>query len=619
MPVPTPGLSYAAERVARIALPKVTITLRSPRHPLRARRRRRDARRREAARERLPTRRGRGGSRSSCARIPTARTSCRAARRSATCRSRATGSSASPIPITFSAYTTWEAPDPSFWVPRGYAVVNVDLRGFGTSEGVGHASLGPGSGRLRRGHRVGGGAAMVERQGRAQRRLVPRHQPVERGCAAPQAARRHLPVGGLDRRVPRRRVPRRRARGRLHPLLGRHDRARRADLGVASRPAARPSRLGRLLGRAHAGARAHRGAGADLRELLRPGPPHARQLRGLPPHRLGAPLPLHAPRRQVVHVLLARGAGRFRRASSTASSRARTTGCATWPPCAWRSGRGATRSMPCERSARGRCRARAGRSCTSRRASFASTPLDASAAVRFDVPGRRRELRVPRAARTWSSSGPMKLRLHLELAGADRRPPLRGRVTSEPADLRGALRGPVRFRLRRRRQRLASRRSSSRRRVSQRTASPVPSERPRRAARSGEIAPRRHRDTPVGDVLRARRRAAPRCQGPLALEAEHVLRDVPRQLRTQPERRGDPAPRRGSRRPSAPAAYGVNGLSGTLLPHQLVERGMHTWCRCCRARPHANEEPGSFMNATSSGVEARPRSAFRWGKRPSAG
>jgi predicted acyl esterase len=42
-----------------------------------------------------------------------------------------------PDPVTFSAYTSWEAPDPSFWVPRGYAVVNVDLRGFGTSDGVG--------------------------------------------------------------------------------------------------------------------------------------------------------------------------------------------------------------------------------------------------------------------------------------------------------------------------------------------------------------------------------------------------------------------------------------------------------------------------------------------------
>jgi predicted acyl esterase len=42
-----------------------------------------------------------------------------------------------PDPISFSAYTSWEAPDPSFWVPKGYAVVNIDLRGFGTSDGVG--------------------------------------------------------------------------------------------------------------------------------------------------------------------------------------------------------------------------------------------------------------------------------------------------------------------------------------------------------------------------------------------------------------------------------------------------------------------------------------------------
>jgi predicted acyl esterase len=40
-------------------------------------------------------------------------------------------------PLTYSAYTGWEAPDPSFWVPRGYVFVNLDLRGFGTSEGVG--------------------------------------------------------------------------------------------------------------------------------------------------------------------------------------------------------------------------------------------------------------------------------------------------------------------------------------------------------------------------------------------------------------------------------------------------------------------------------------------------
>ena len=42
-----------------------------------------------------------------------------------------------PGPVSFSAYTSWEAPDPSYWVPRGYGVVNLDLRGFGTSEGTG--------------------------------------------------------------------------------------------------------------------------------------------------------------------------------------------------------------------------------------------------------------------------------------------------------------------------------------------------------------------------------------------------------------------------------------------------------------------------------------------------
>jgi uncharacterized protein len=42
-----------------------------------------------------------------------------------------------PVPLAFSAWTSWEAPDPAFWVPRGYAVVNCDLRGCGTSGGVG--------------------------------------------------------------------------------------------------------------------------------------------------------------------------------------------------------------------------------------------------------------------------------------------------------------------------------------------------------------------------------------------------------------------------------------------------------------------------------------------------
>jgi predicted acyl esterase len=40
-------------------------------------------------------------------------------------------------PISFSNLTSWEAPDPAWWAAHGYAVVNCDLRGAGTSDGVG--------------------------------------------------------------------------------------------------------------------------------------------------------------------------------------------------------------------------------------------------------------------------------------------------------------------------------------------------------------------------------------------------------------------------------------------------------------------------------------------------
>lgn len=41
-----------------------------------------------------------------------------------------------PAPLSFSSWTSWEAPDPAHWVPRGYVVVNCDLRGCGSSEGT---------------------------------------------------------------------------------------------------------------------------------------------------------------------------------------------------------------------------------------------------------------------------------------------------------------------------------------------------------------------------------------------------------------------------------------------------------------------------------------------------
>jgi len=42
-----------------------------------------------------------------------------------------------PIPVTFSALTGWEAPDPAWWVPHGFTLVNADSRGCGHSDGTG--------------------------------------------------------------------------------------------------------------------------------------------------------------------------------------------------------------------------------------------------------------------------------------------------------------------------------------------------------------------------------------------------------------------------------------------------------------------------------------------------
>jgi predicted acyl esterase len=134
--LPSPSLSYAAERLAGIAFPKLTIT--APPGGIRFER---DVAvpMRDGAKLRVnifrPDRQGRFPvmmcahpygkdvlpKRSPFGYLPLARY--RFIRQ--------------PDPIAFSAYTSWEAPDPSYWVPRGYAVVNVDLRGFGTSDGVG--------------------------------------------------------------------------------------------------------------------------------------------------------------------------------------------------------------------------------------------------------------------------------------------------------------------------------------------------------------------------------------------------------------------------------------------------------------------------------------------------
>ena len=98
---------------------------------------------------------------------PTARTSCRGTGRSATCR---------PLPLHTPARPHHLLCVHELGVarsellgPRGYVVVNVDLRGFGTSEGVGRSSR---TRKPRTTPRPSSGPppAVVERQGRAQRR-----------------------------------------------------------------------------------------------------------------------------------------------------------------------------------------------------------------------------------------------------------------------------------------------------------------------------------------------------------------------------------------------------------------------------------------------------------------
>ena len=82
-------------------------------------------------------------------------------------------------------YQSWEVVDPEKWVPDGYACVRVDSRGAGRSPGY----LDPWSPRETRDFYLviewAGAAAVEQRQGRAQRHLLLRHQPVagRRSCS----------------------------------------------------------------------------------------------------------------------------------------------------------------------------------------------------------------------------------------------------------------------------------------------------------------------------------------------------------------------------------------------------------------------------------------------------
>ena len=97
-------------------------------------------------------------------------------------------------------------------MPDGYACVRVDSRGTRAVAGLRRpfsAAREPG---LLRVHRVGGGAALEQRQGRAARHLLLRHEPVAGGGRAAAAPGGDLPLGGRRGLVPRHDPPRR------HPL-----------------------------------------------------------------------------------------------------------------------------------------------------------------------------------------------------------------------------------------------------------------------------------------------------------------------------------------------------------------------------------------------------------------
>ena len=119
---------------------------------------------------------------------------------------------------------------PEKWVPEGYVCVRVDSRGAGRSPGyIDHFSPRE-TQRLLRLHRVGRRAALVERQGRPERHLLLRHQPVARRVAAAAAPRRDVHLGRRGRLVPRHDPPRR------HPLHVLGELVRHAGEDGAVRP-----------------------------------------------------------------------------------------------------------------------------------------------------------------------------------------------------------------------------------------------------------------------------------------------------------------------------------------------------------------------------------------------
>ncbi len=238
--------------------------------------------------------------------------------------------------------------------------------------------------------RLGRRATLVKRQGRPQRHLLLRREPVaERGTAA-QAPRRDLHLGGRGRLLPRHGAPWRHLQPRLRaglvegaglfgaerPRQARLQEPHERRLGVRAGDAVgrtarqEPPRLlrrlhlaqarhRRLLAVAHAGLDQGQDAAAVIRQLGRPGPASARQFRGLRALRLRAEMARSARHRALDAFLHELRASTCRRSSSAISSRARIPAGASSPRFCSRSVIPGRNSSSATRT-NGRWRARSG-------------------------------------------------------------------------------------------------------------------------------------------------------------------------------------------------------------------------------------------------------------------
>ena len=107
--------------------------------------------------------------------------------------------------------TPFEAPDPAYWVPHGYAVVHVDLRGCFKSQGERKVFSRTEINDYGQIIEWAGYAAVEQRPGRPARGVVPRDLPVARRGEQPAAPGGDRAVGRRIRLVPQRHVPRRSA------------------------------------------------------------------------------------------------------------------------------------------------------------------------------------------------------------------------------------------------------------------------------------------------------------------------------------------------------------------------------------------------------------------------